>query len=180
MQQAAQSAVKQPQDVAVIDAHRSAIDSLRDSAPFLFTLRRYFLVIALLSLVWEFAHMPLYTLWSTGTAAEIVFAAVHCTGGDILIAMSTFMLSLLIFGAGWPHRRAAVQRVIVLTMVLGVGYTVFSEWLNIVVREAWAYSELMPVIPVINAGLSPVLQWIIIPGLAFAWAVSPFRQSAWQ
>ena len=33
--------------------------------------------------------MPLYTLWSTDTVGEIVFAAVHCTGGDILIAKRT-------------------------------------------------------------------------------------------
>ena len=169
--------MNQPQEVAAISSLCSATDPLQDSAPFLLSLRRYFAVIALLNLVWEFAHMPLYTLWNTGTAGEIVFAAVHCTGGDILIAMSALMLSLLIAGAGWPQKRTSVQRVIVLTMVLGVGYTVFSEWLNIVVREAWAYSELMPIVPVIDAGLSPLLQWIVIPGLAFAWALRPFRRS---
>jgi len=121
--------------------------------------------------------MPLYTLWNTGTTGEIVFAAVHCTGGDILIAMTTLLLSLLIFGVGWPHNRSVIRRVIISTMMLGVGYTVFSEWLNIVVRKAWAYSELMPIVPVIDAGLSPLLQWIVIPGLAFTWALWPFRRS---
>ncbi len=130
--------MNQPQDVAAIASRSYATDPLRDSVPFLLSLRRYFFVIALLNLVWEFVHMPLNTLWSTGTTGEIVFAAVHCTGGDILIAMSAFMLSLLIAGAGWPQKRTSVQRVIVLTMIVGVGYTVFSEWLNIVVREAWA------------------------------------------
>ncbi len=172
--------MNQPQDVVVISPRSSATDPLRDSAPFLLSLRRYFSVIALLNLVWEFAHMPLYTLWSTGTAGEIAFAAVHCTVGDILIAMSALMLSLLFFGAGWPLERHAVHRVVVLTMVVGVGYTVFSEWLNIVVRKAWTYSELMPIVPVIDAGLSPLLQWIIIPGLAFAWALRPFRRSRGQ
>ena len=172
--------MNQPQDVAAIASRSYATDPLRDSVPFLLSLRRYFFVIALLNLVWEFVHMPLNTLWSTGTTGEIVFAAVHCTGGDILIAMSAFMLSLLIAGAGWPQKRTSVQRVIVLTMIVGVGYTVFSEWLNIVVREAWAYSELMPIVPVIDAGLSPLLQWIVIPGLAFAWALRPFRPSDGQ
>ena len=156
----------------------SAPDSSRDSAPFLLSLRRYFTVIALLNLVWEFAHMPLYTLWNTGTPGEIVFAAVHCTGGDILIAMSALMLCLLIVGDGWPENRTAVQRVVVSTMFVGVAYTIFSEWLNIVVRESWSYSELMPIVPVIDAGLSPLLQWIVIPGLAFAWALRPFRSES--
>lgn len=168
------------QDVAANSSHCSALKAMQDSAPFLLSLRRYFLVIAVLNLVWEFVHMPLYTIWSTGSTQEIVFAAVHCTGGDILIAMSTLMLSLLFAGAGWPQNRSAVQRVVLLTMVTGVGYTVFSEWLNIVVREAWAYSELMPIVPVIDAGLSPLLQWIVVPGLAFAWALRPFRHSRGQ
>src|SRR3546814_11930886 len=49
-------------------------------------LRRYMVGVALANLVWEFAHMPLYTLWETGSPSEIAFAALHCTGGDILIA----------------------------------------------------------------------------------------------
>lgn len=121
--------------------------------------------------------MPLYTLWDTGSAGEIVFAAVHCTGGDILIAMTTLLIPLLIFGVGWPQDWIVVKRVIVSTMILGVGYTVFSEWLNIVVRKAWAYSELMPVVPIIDTGLSPLLQWIVVPALAFVWALRPVRRS---
>ena len=48
-------------------------------------------------------------------------------------------------------------------------YTIFSEWLNIVIRKSWAYSDLMPVVPVISIGLSPLVQWIIVPGLAMRW-----------
>ena len=53
-----------------------------------------------------------------------------------------------------------------LTIGFGVVYTILSEWLNIVVREAWAYSDLTPVVPVINTGLSPLLQWVAVPWLA--------------
>ena len=145
----------------------------RVGARFVDVLRRYFVVILGGNLVWEFAHLPLYTLWKSGTTGEIVFAAVHCTGGDLLIASSALMIALLVCGRGWPDERQAVRHVIVLTMVLGVGYTLFSEWLNIVVREAWAYSDLMPVVPVLDAGLSPLAQWIVVPGVAFAWALRP-------
>jgi len=90
--------------------------------------------------------MPLYTLWQTGTAYEIAFAAVHCTGGDVLIALSAVVLALFLVGSpAWPAARRG--HVIVLTVVLGLTYTLFSEWLNIEVRESWAYSDLMPVIP---------------------------------
>tara|TARA_R110002094_G_scaffold142996_10_gene133152 strand:+ start:756 stop:1238 length:483 start_codon:yes stop_codon:yes gene_type:complete len=139
-------------------------------------LRRYFVIIIPANLIWEFAHMPLYTLWNEGSTGEIVFAAIHCTGGDILIAMSALMLALILAGQGWPFAQQTRRRVIVLTVAFGLGYTLFSEWLNIVIREAWAYSDLMPVIPVLDAGLSPVLQWIVIPIAAFWWASRPFRE----
>ncbi len=141
-------------------------------------LRRYFAVIIPANLVWEFAHMPLYTIWNEGSWGEIVFAAFHCTGGDILIAMSALMLALMLAGRGWPHGPPARQRVPVLALVFGLGYTLFSEWLNIVIRAAWAYSDLMPIIPVLDAGLSPVLQWIVIPMAGFWWASRPFRPKA--
>lgn len=141
-------------------------------------LRRYLFFAGAAHLVWEFAHLPLYTIWLTGTTGELVFAAVHCTGGDLLITLSTVMLALFLFGgADWP--RVRMRRVLVATVIIGVGYTIFSEWLNIVVREAWAYRDLMPVIPVIDAGLSPVLQWTVIPTAAYAWAIGlwPWRRA---
>jgi hypothetical protein len=132
-------------------------------------MRRYFAVMAVGNLVWEFAHMPLYTLWETGTPGEIAFAGLHCTGGDILIALAAFTVALFLFGTQrWPQQ--GYRRVAAATVTIGVGYTLFSEWLNSVVREAWAYSDLMPVVPVLDAGLSPLAQWIVIPSLAFWWA----------
>jgi hypothetical protein len=39
-----------------------------------------------------------------------------------------------------------------------------------VVRASWAYSDWMPVIPIagLSIGLSPLLQWIVVPAAAFA------------
>ncbi|WP_231580176.1 hypothetical protein [Pseudorhodobacter wandonensis] len=142
--------------------------------------RRYFSVIIPANLIWEFAHMPLYTIWTAGSWKEIVFAAVHCTGGDILIALSTLMLVLILIGKGWPYFAATRRSVRALTVAFGLGYTFFSEWLNITIREAWAYSDLMPIIPFLDAGLSPVLQWIVIPLVAFWWAGRTFNDKCNQ
>src|SRR3546814_66786 len=69
-------------------------------------LRRYLVVIALGNFVWEMFHMPLYTIWREGTWNEIAFAALHCTGGDILIALSSLILALLLAGnCAWPRER---------------------------------------------------------------------------
>jgi hypothetical protein len=58
-----------------------------------------------------------------------------------------------------------------LAIAFGLAYTGFSEWLNVYARRSWAYSDLMPVIPFAGyrIGLSPILQWILVPGFAL-WA----------
>lgn len=146
------------------------------SALWLPVIRRYLLFVAATNLVWEFAQLPLYTIWSTGTTEEIVFAAIHCTGGDVLIAMSALIGSLMMIGTpSWPITR--YRPVVALTLITGLSYTIFSEWLNIEIRGAWAYSEIMPVVPIIDAGLSPLMQWIVLPLAGFWWARRPFSVS---
>jgi len=119
------------------------------------------------NLVWESLHLPLYTIWQTGTVGENAFAVFHCTLGDLLIAANTLAVALLVAGnRAWPARR--FWPVATLTIVFGVGYTIYSEWLNVSVRAAWAYSELMPVLSIgdVRIGLSPLLQWIVLPAVA--------------
>ena len=125
-------------------------------------------VILIGNLLWEIVHLPLYTIWTSGSRSEIAFAAFHCTLGDVLIALSSIVGALIVAGNNlWPGSR--FWPVAILTTILGVGYTVFSEWLNVVVRASWAYSDWMPVISLFdhNFGLSPLLQWIVIPAVAF-------------
>ena len=118
--------------------------------------------------------MPLYELWQTGTWSEIAFAVLHCTGGDVLIALSSILLALLLVGhSNWPTNSAS--RVLIVTILLGFSYTAFSEWLNIEIRQSWAYNDLMPVIPLLNMGLSPALQWIVVPWTANWWANKHFK-----
>ncbi|MGE3279967.1 MAG: hypothetical protein AB7O13_03010 [Alphaproteobacteria bacterium] len=131
-------------------------------------LRRYLVVTAIANLFWETAHLPLYTIWTDGTLRENVFAVLHCTGGDVLIALSAWAFAILVAGRpGWPVE--ATWRVAVLTVIAGFTYTLFSEWLNTTVRQSWTYSPWMPVLPGLGTGLSPAFQWLVIPSLAL-WA----------
>jgi len=47
-----------------------------------------------------------------------------------------------------------------------LAYTIFSEWMNTVWRESWAYSAWMPLVPILGTGLSPLAQWVVIPAAA--------------
>jgi hypothetical protein len=131
-------------------------------------LRVYLVSAAAINLAWETLHLPLYTIWQSGTLRTQAFAVVHCTIGDLLIALSALVLALLVAGdRAWPDRR--FRSVALLAIVFGLAYTIFSEWLNVVVRASWAYSPLMPVVTLfgLRVGLSPLLQWLVIPALAF-------------
>lgn len=137
----------------------------RSEPTWLRTLRAYLATLVPLMLAWEVAQLPLYTIWRDGSADEIAFAVIHCTGGDALIGMGSLGTALLVAGApGWPRERFAT--VMVVAVATGVGATVYLEWLNVEVRRAWAYAEAMPRIPPLGTGLSPVLQWLILPPMA--------------
>lgn len=130
------------------------------------TLRRSMIFIAAAGPVWEFARMPLDTLWDTGTAAEIVFAAEHYAGGDVLIAIGAVISELFLDGnPAWPDTRR--PHVIARTVAFGFPRTAIGEWRNIEVRQVWSGGELVPVIPAFDAGRSPVLQRIAVPPVAF-------------
>ena len=124
-----------------------------------------------LNLVWETAQLPLYTLWREASAGTIAFSVAHCTAGDIVIGAAVLVM-VLILGreravTQWRWRRTAAW-----TALAGVAYTVFSEWSNTAILGSWAYSELMPTLKVagIDIGLSPLLQWLVLPPLALVLA----------
>ena len=128
-------------------------------------LRRYLAVTTIANLIWEAAHLPLYTIWNEGEPREKLLAVLHCTAGDVPIALCAWAFGVIVAGgSGWPAE--ASRRAALLTIAAGLAYTGFSEWLNTTVRRSWSYSELMPVIPGLRLGWSPVPQWIAIPVLA--------------
>ncbi len=138
-----------------------------ESPQWLATLRGVLLASAVGHLIWEIVQLPLYTISLEGTTPEIVFAVLHCTGGDLLITTSTLVAALLVFGRHWPADWIAYRNVMITVIMLGVGYTTFSEWLNANVRGTWAYSPWMPRLPPLGTGLSPLLQWIVVPAAVF-------------
>ena len=125
---------------------------------------------------WEAAQLPLYTLWRIGTPREIALALFHCTGGDVLITTATFAAAVALARRfRWPPFG---RRMVFTAIVLGAGYTIFSEWLNVEIRHSWSYTAAMPVLPVLGTGLAPLLQWLVVPGLALAIIGYRYRRRA--
>lgn len=120
-------------------------------------------------LVWEVLQLPLYTIWTDETASGIALAIAHCTAGDILIGVLALLMALTLNGARSPAGDGPTGRVVLLTVLLAVAYTAVSEWFN-VTNGNWSYSRWMPLLPVVPGvavGLSPLLQWVVVPIAAF-------------
>ena len=139
-------------------------------------LRRYVVASGVGHLAWEIMQLPLYTIWSE-PAQRQAFAVLHCTAGDLMIAGLCLIAAIALAAPHtWPE--AGSRPVWLLLLFLGVGYTIFSEWLNVNVRGSWAYSPLMPTLPLLGTGLTPLIQWIVIPTVALKVMVAtPRRQS---
>jgi hypothetical protein len=124
-------------------------------------LRSYVFTLAGLNFLWEIAQLPFYTLWQTATPTTIAFAVIHCTAGDVVIAITALVLCLVIFGnSDWPKAQSFLMSAWV--VIAGLIYTIYSERMNIA-NGAWAYSDLMPIIPFLDVGLMPIFQWLLIP-----------------
>lgn len=115
-----------------------------------------------LNLAWEIAHVRLYTLWAEADGLTVAWSLFHCTVGDVLIALALFALTgMALRHADWPASRPWAGGAMVVTGA--VAYTAWSEWYNVYRAGSWGYSAGMPLI--FGIGLSPLLQWLILPPL---------------
>jgi hypothetical protein len=102
----------------------------------------------------------------------------HCTVGDILITTATLAAAAaLARSLQWPPFG---WRMALTAILLGAAYTIFSEWLNVQIRRSWSYTAAMPVVPGLGTGLAPLLQWLVVPSLAFAITAHRYRRATLQ
>ena len=120
-----------------------------------------------LNLAWELAQLPLYTIYRQADLPVLVYAVAHCTAGDVLIAAVSYgVAAALTQSWRWPVERPTIG--LAAATLAAVSYTAFSEWRNVYVLGSWAYTDAMP--RAFDIGLSPLLQWIVIPVAATALA----------
>ncbi|MFD2512473.1 hypothetical protein ACFSRY_01230 [Pontibacter locisalis] len=117
----------------------------------------------LLNLIWENAQAPLYEgykgfyghFWLCFVAAVV----------DALVILLLYLL-FLVYSQHlyWPLAAGFWQRL--LLVIAGVLLAVwFEKWaLNV---EQWGYAEAMPIIPILDIGLLPVLQLMFLPFATF-------------
>lgn len=118
----------------------------------------------LLNVPWEFLQMPFFASDPSSPKWEHLQSCTVASLGDAVIAIVSFWS----VAAASRTRRWILQptlRTVALFAAIGVGITVVLEWLATGVLARWAYADDMPVIPGLETGLLPVLQWVALPPL---------------
>lgn len=115
-----------------------------------------------LELLWETAQFPLYSVWHQNDWVYILYGLAHCTLGDLMILLVIYeLIALLNRNRHWYAHKIIINGS--LFTVIGAGYTVVSEIMNVRVKGTWGYTEHMPIIPFLEIGGTPFLQWVLIP-----------------
>lgn len=124
----------------------------------------------LLNFVWEMLQVPFFVAMPEMPHWQAVLVCARATVGDVEISLVAFWLVAAFAASGrrWVLRPG--RRQIAIFVAAGVVVTVVLEMAATRVWHRWAYSRLMPVLPMLDVGLVPILQWIVVPPLV-VWLV---------
>ncbi len=128
-----------------------------------FFFRHYTIIIILfaflLNAAWEILQIPLYK----GGVYEwdhILFCVLASVADVIMVLLIYFGFAFIYKNELWIKNFSA-SRIIILVLTGGVG-AVVAEIRHLSIGT-WSYADAMPLIPFIKVGLSPVLQFMILP-----------------
>jgi len=117
-----------------------------------------------LNFFWEVVQTYFYTL-KDSPFRNMLYGWIHCTFGDVLLTLGSFWLVSIVS----RNRRCSLKlnRLNFIGFIMiGIIGTVISERVNVHILKSWVYNQSMPIIPWLNVGLTPILQWVIIPPAA--------------
>lgn len=112
---------------------------------------------------WELIQVPLY-FPSEYSVAHIAFCTLASLADVIMVLLLYFAFGF-IFGNPFWIAHLNWKRSIIVIFVGGAG-AVLAEARHLSLGT-WAYADSMPIIPLINVGISPVLQFMILPLLIY-------------
>ena len=121
----------------------------------------------LLHFVWEMLQSPLYTNLRGASHEEAVWICTRAALGDVGIGLAAYAAGALAQrDRVWiVHPRA---RGWLAYLLAGVATTLVLEYLGTGSLQRWTYDPNMLTLPLLGTGLSPLLQWLLVPPLG-AW-----------
>ncbi len=116
-----------------------------------------------LNAIWEILQIHLYK-GGVYTLLHILFCLLASAADAIMVMLIFFGFAIITKNGMWPQILKPIH-IIFLILIGGVG-AVLAETRHLSIGT-WSYSDKMPIIPIVNVGLSPVLQFMILPLLIF-------------
>jgi hypothetical protein len=110
---------------------------------------------------WEMWQMPLFEFSESSDLLAMNWMCTQASLGDGVIAVLAYYFVVYVKKGPWLHY--ASFKDIALFIVPGIVLTIVMEYLNTLILFRWSYGPLMPIVPVLEIGLAPLLQWILIP-----------------
>lgn len=115
------------------------------------------------NLIWEVAQGPLYAGFEYDLK-HISFCALASVADMLMVLLLFFGLGMLYNNIFWI-RNLNLSRAMVLIGIGTIGAILAEMWHT--GRGDWAYAEEMPLLPWVDVGITPVLQFAILPLLVF-------------
>ncbi|NIQ16086.1 MAG: hypothetical protein GTO02_17350 [Candidatus Dadabacteria bacterium] len=116
----------------------------------------------LLNFIWELMQLPLFTGYEDAVYFSTVLHCTKATLGDVIISLVAFLFASLIANSRkWILLRSIHGTAVFI--ITGLVITVVFEILATGPLDRWTYTDSMPLVPFLNVGLFPLMQWIIIP-----------------
>lgn len=114
---------------------------------------------------WEMLQDPLYLGLLEKEHGVVRSMCLQATFGDVVITFIAFGAASLFARSRYWFDGTNIRsyKPWIVWYGFGVAITIVIEIYSTTIAERWAYGPLMPIIPLISVGLSPVLQWIIVP-----------------
>ena len=121
----------------------------------------------ILNFAWEVIQIPLYK-GSSFTTSHIAFCALGSLADVIMVLLLYLMFAFIFKNAFWITN-VRWQRILLLMLTGTIG-AILSEMRHLSLGS-WAYADSMPIIPVVKVGISPVLQFMLLPLLTYCISV---------
>lgn len=129
--------------------------------------RRFVTIIAvtayILNLIWEVAQGPLYKGFKYDIK-HFSFCALASVADMLMVLILFFSFALINRDVFWTRDMKA-KKTGALMAVGGIGAILAEMWHT--ARGDWSYAETMPMVPFVEVGLLPVLQFTLLPWLVF-------------
>ena len=116
-----------------------------------------------LNFVWELVQMPLYK-GSSYSIEQIAFCALASVADAIMVLLIYFCFALVYKNPLWFQNLTAPR--IFILMLVGVAGAIVAEIRHLSAGN-WAYDKSMPILPGVDVGLSPVLQFMLLPSFIY-------------